>query len=196
MNKEDEKVLVVPRNVFFEKGSWQGIKKDNLDYYLELVKNNSFFKKRGDVEEDSSYLQIIPYIVFSFKDKFFLYKYIQKAGEQRLLNHYQLAVGGHINEIDGKDLELAAKREWEEEVDFRGNILNQKLVGILNDDKRLVEKVHLGMIYHFIGDNENISVKEIDKMEGQMVEKSDIAQYVENINGWGPIVWRDYISKI
>ena len=114
MSKEDEKVLVVKRDVFFEKGDWQGIRRDNLDYYLKLIKNNTFFKRRGDVEEDPSFLQIIPYIVFSFKNEFFLYKYIEGSGEKRLVNHYQLAVGGHIDETDfekGKDiLEKAALR--------------------------------------------------------------------------------------
>ena len=194
--KEDEQVLVVPSQIIFKKGSWQGIKKDNLDYYLELIKNNSLFKRRGDVEEDDSFQQIIPYIVFSFQNKYFLYRYIKEAGEKRLIDHYQLAVGGHINPVDGKDLELAAMREWEEEVDFQGNILSKKLVGILNNEERAVEKVHLGIIYHFIGDNDNILVKETDKLEGKMIEKGKIAEAIEGADGWAPIVWNDYISQL
>ena len=40
MSKDDEKVLVVPAEVIFNKGKWQGLKKDNVDYYLDLIKNN------------------------------------------------------------------------------------------------------------------------------------------------------------
>ena len=194
--KEDEKVLVIPRDIFFEKGSWQGIKKDNLDYYLNLLKSSSFFKERKDVEEDPYYLQIIPYIIFSFEDKFFLYKYINKAGEKRLIDHYQLAVGGHIDLSDGKDIELAALREWEEEVSFKGKIKRKKLVGILNDDRAMVEKVHLGIIYHFIGDSDNIEVKEKDKLKGHMVKKEDIGKFIREEDIWASIIWRDYISKL
>ncbi len=194
--KEDEKILVVPRNIFFQKGGWQGIKKDNLDYYLELIKNNSFFKRRGDVEKDPSYLQIIPYIIFSFQNKFFLYKYIKEAGEKRLIDSYQLAVGGHIDLADGKDLELAAQREWEEEVDFKGKIIDKKLVGILNDDTEMVEKVHLGMIYHFMGDSDNIKVKETDKLKGEMVKKDNISGYLRDTDIWASIIWQDYISEL
>jgi len=194
--KEDEKVLVIPRDIFFEKGSWQGIKKDNLDYYLNLLKSSSFFKERKDVEEDPYYLQIIPYIIFSFEDKFFLYKYINKAGEKRLIDRYQLAVGGHIDLSDGKDIELAALREWEEEVSFKGKIKRKKLVGILNDDRAMVEKVHLGIIYHFIGDSDNIEVKEKDKLKGHMVKKEDIGKFIREEDIWASIIWRDYISKL
>ena len=133
MNKDDEKVLVVESKIIFEKGIWQGLKRDNLDYYVELIKNNCQFKRRGDVETDPSFQQIIPYMVFSFENKFFAYKYLQKAGEQRLVNNnYQLGVGGHINkeDINGNAdiLETGMMREWEEEVDFKGNFLQKKLL--------------------------------------------------------------------
>jgi predicted NUDIX family phosphoesterase len=200
MNKDDEQVLVVPSSVIFKDGLWQGIKTDNLDYYLELIKNNYLFKRRGDVENDDSFQQIIPYIVFSHKDKFFLYKYVQGAGEQRLVNNYQLGVGGHINIVDVKEgedvLEAAALREWFEEVDFKGNIIDKKLIGILNDSARPVEKVHIGMIYHFTGDNDDISVKETDKLAGKMTGLDEINKCVEGIQGWAPIVYQDYLSKL
>ena len=137
MNKDDEKVLVVPADIIFQNGRWQGMKQENLDYYLNLIRNNYQFKRRGDVEADPSWQQIIPYIVFSHKDKYFLYKYTQGAGEKRLIDNYIIGVGGHINEIDdesGDILERGMMREWEEEVDFKGNLLDKKLVGVLNDE--------------------------------------------------------------
>jgi len=93
--KKDEKVLVVSRDIIFKDGLWNGIKTDNLNYYLKLIKENYQFKKRSEVENDSSFQQIIPYILFSFKNKFFLYKYLEKAGEQRLVDNYQLGVCGN-----------------------------------------------------------------------------------------------------
>ncbi|OGZ28897.1 MAG: hypothetical protein A2427_02015 [Candidatus Nealsonbacteria bacterium RIFOXYC1_FULL_40_7] len=107
-------------------------------------------------------------------------------------------MGGHINEIDemGEFIENAVLREWSEEVKFKGNILNKKFVGILNDDSRPVEKVHLGIIYHFEGDSPDIIVREKDKMEGELVDLDKIRGLAQEIQGWPPIVWRDYLAEL
>jgi len=201
MNKDDELVLVVPSDKLFEKEIWQGLKTDNLDYYLELIKNNCEFKRRGDVETDNSFQQIIPYIVFNFGSKYFLYKYLPKAGEKRLIDSYQIGVGGHINKEDIKDgkdvVEEGMMREWQEEVEFKGNIISKKFVGILNDDSRPVEKVHLGLVYNFIGDGPEISIKETDKMVGELIELKDIGKKIKNNDGvWVQIVYKEYLLKL
>jgi predicted NUDIX family phosphoesterase len=199
MSKDDEQILVVKSDIFFKDGIWQGFKTDNLDYYLDLIKKNCEFKRRGDVENDNSFQQIIPYILFSFENKFFAYKYLAKAGEQRLVNNdYQLGIGGHINKEDIKDgkdiLEEGMMREWEEEVSFKGNLLQKKLVGIINDDSRPVEQVHLGLVYHFIGDSPEIFVEETDKMEGKMFGLEEIFKNISH-SVWMKIVCKDYLSK-
>ncbi|MDO8530520.1 MAG: hypothetical protein Q7S10_03920 [bacterium] len=208
MNKDDEKVLVVPADVMFQKGKWQGMKKDDLEYYVDLIKNNYQFKRRGDVETDPSWQQIIPYIVFNCGSKYFIYKYLEKAGEQRLVDSYQIGVGGHINQVDvngspfgtaqGRDvLEAGMMREWNEEVEFKGSILEKKLIGFLYDDSRPVEAVHLGMVYNFVGDSPEISIKEIDKMKGELVELKDIAEKIKGNDGiWIKVVHRDYLQGL
>lgn len=198
-NKDDEQILVVPSRIIFERGKWQGLKTGNLDYYVDLIKNNYEFKRRGDMENDQSFQQIIPYMLFSFENKFFAYKYIKNAGEQRLINNdYQLGVGGHINKDDivsGNDvLEQGMMREWEEEVNFKGNLIGKKLVGIINDDSRPVEQVHLGMVYHFTGENGDISVKETDKMEGKLFNLKEISKSITH-SPWMQIVYKEYLSK-
>ena len=201
MNKDDEQILVVPSEIIFQKEKWQGLKTDNLDYYIDLIKKNCEFKRRGDMENDPSFQQIIPYILFSCEYKFFAYKYLTNAGEQRLVNNdYQLGVGGHINkeDINGeKDiLEKGMMREWNEEVDFKGNILKKKLIGILNDESRPVEAVHLGLVYHFVGDSPDIQIKEKDKMEGTMLDLKDLSIDKISHSVWMKIVYNEYLSKI
>ncbi len=201
MSKDDELVLVVPADIIFKKSRWQGLKTDNLDYYLNLINKNYQFKKRGDVENDVAFQQIIPYIVFNFKDKYFIYKYLPKAGEQRLVDSYQLGIGGHINPVDvnGSEdiLEAGMMREWSEEVDFKGNLLEKKLVGILNDDSRPVEAVHLGLVYSFTGDSPEIFIKETDKMKGQLIDLKDIGEYIKGNSGtWAQVVYKEYLAKI
>lgn len=199
-NKDEEQILVVPSEIIFQKEKWQGLKTDNLDYYLDLIENNCQFKRRGDVEDDPDFQQIIPYMLFSQGGKFFAYKYIKNAGETRLINNdYQLGVGGHINKEDikngGNVLKEGMEREWEEEVDFRGNFLQKKLVGIINDDSRPVERVHLGLVYHFVGDSCDINVKEIDKMEGKLFELKDIAENMSH-SPWMKIVYDEYLKNL
>lgn len=214
MNKDDEKVLVVPADIIFKQGRWQGLKTDNVNYYLDLIKNNYQFKRRGDVETDPSWQQIIPYIVFNYEDKFFIYKYLPKAGEQRLVDTYQIGVGGHINEIDlvsqsnaeinaeprgnaRNILEEGMMREWQEEVDYKGNLLEKKVIGLLNDDSRPVEAVHLGLVYSFVGDSPEISIKEKEKMQGELVDLKDIGEKIKDNNGiWIKIVYRDYLKSL
>ena len=193
-------MLVVPADIIFKQGKWQGLKKDNLDYYLDLIKNNYQFKRRGDVETDASFQQVIPYMVFSYQNKFFIYKYLEGAGEKRLHDTYQLGVAGHINQIDvngGDVLEEGMMREWAEEVDYQGNLLEKKLVGILNDDSGDVEKVHLGLVYSFVGDSPEISIKEKDKMQGEMVELKDIPEHIKHTKGaWIQVVYKEYLLTL
>ena len=205
MNKDEEQILVVKSDIIFSDkggGKWQGLKTDNLDYYVDLIKNNYEFRRRGDMENDPSFQQIIPYIIFNFQDKYFIYKYLPKAGEQRLVDSYQLGVGGHINkeDINGNIdvLEAGMMREWSEEVDFKGNLLKKKLVGILNDDTRTVEAVHLGLVYNFSGDSSEISIKETDKMAGELVSINKIEEHISGNLGsiWAQIVYKDYLKKI
>jgi predicted NUDIX family phosphoesterase len=201
MDKDDEQTLVVTSDVIFKQGAWQGLKTDNLDYYLDLIKNNYQFKRRGDVENDSSFQQIIPYILFNFKNKYFLYKYLGKAGEKRLVGTHQLGIGGHINPIDGNSnkniLDVGMMREWEEEADYKGNLINKKLIGIINDDSRPVERVHLGLVYNFTGDSPEIFVRETDKMQGELVELKNIGKYIKgNKDIWAQIIYKEYLSEI
>ncbi len=121
------------------------------------------------------------------------------AGEQRLVNNnYQLGVGGHINKEDIKDgkdvLEEGMMREWDEEVDFKGKLLDKKLVGIINDDTNAVEEVHVGLVFHFAGDNSDIQIKEIDKMKGEMFSVEEISKLPHS--PWMRIVYDNYLKGL
>lgn len=203
INKNDEQIMVIKSEILFKNGKWQGLKTDNLDYYTNLIKENYEFKRRGDMEDDPSFKQVIPYILFSFEDKYFLYKYLSKAGEQRLSNDYIIGVGGHINLIDVKEgpegcpdiLEAGRDREWDEEVEYKDKFLGKKLIGLLADDGRPVERVHLGLVYLFEGSTPNISVKETDKMTGELFGPEELAPKALGTEGWAPIIYREYIAK-
>lgn len=198
-NKDDEQILVVKADILFKNGKWQGLKTDNLEYYLDLIKNNCEFKRRGDMENDPSWQQVIPYILFNYQDKYFLYRYLQKAGEQRLRNDYIIGVGGHINkdDVNGSSdvLNAGRDREWDEEVSYSGN-LEKKLVGILNDDRRPVEAVHLGLIYVFKGDTPDLAIKEFDKMAGELTRIDELGAKLAGTEGWAPLIYDEYLKNL
>jgi len=189
----EEDILVVKRDILFKDGEWQGLKTDNLDnFYLHIQKNLEVIN-RGKAEQDERYKQIIPYILFKHENRFFLYEYIKGATEVRLHHNYILGIAGHLNPIANGDdaIEVGMMREWEEEVDFEGNIKNKKLVGILNDNRRDVERVHLGLIYVFEGDNSKIEIKEVEKMKGRMMTIEEMEPLIgdEELLGWAPLLF-------
>jgi predicted NUDIX family phosphoesterase len=113
--------------------------------------------RRGDVEEDESWLQVIPYMYIYNKesDKVFVYTRSVKSGEKRLHGQRSLGIGGHINETDcfAGTLALlgnAAYRELLEEVSFEppmpvdGPDMTPEAVILL--DETTVDRVHLGVI--------------------------------------------------
>ena len=97
-----EEVLVVRRDDIFPDGAWHGFVSEGLDRAQEVIRRRSFFLPRADVEEDPTYQQIIPYVVFRHEDRYFLTKRLKASSERRLRQQYSLGVGGHINPEDLK----------------------------------------------------------------------------------------------
>lgn len=108
---------------------------------------------RAKAEEDPSYKQLIPYVLFRYKGQYLSYTRGASGGESRLHAKMSLGIGGHINPIDNKEGQrdhatymAGVAREIEEEISLQGPIEHQ-IVGLLNDDSNEVGKVHLGVIH-------------------------------------------------
>jgi predicted NUDIX family phosphoesterase len=131
--------------------------------------------------------------LYKYEDKFFLYEYIKGATETRLHHNYILGIAGHINPVKGAYDQIweGMMREWDEEVNFQGNITSKKLVGILNDDRRDVERVHLGLIYVFEGNSDKIEIKEVEKMQGRLMTIEDMQPLIGKAEylGWAPLLF-------
>ena len=70
-------------------------------------------------------------------------------------------------------------------------------MGILHDESGSVEQVHLGLVYSFVGDSPEISIKETEKMAGELINLKDIGKKIESNNGvWIKVVYRDYLSSL
>lgn len=183
-----EEILVIPRSLLDELGSFQGIKTD-IDNYLESILDpkNNFFMDRGKAEEDPSFKQIIPYCLFHHNGRYLHYVRGKSGGESRLHAQGSVGIGGHINPVDEREDHLGratylagVEREIEEELNIEGGHKN-RIVGLLNDDSNPVGKVHLGVVHIFDLDTDQVSSNEdalaelafydADTLKGEMLER-------------------------
>ena len=153
---QGEEILVIPRELYDQLGSFQGIETDVLKY-LEAILDpaNNFFMDRGKAEEDPSFKQIIPYALFHYQGRYLHYTRGKSGGESRLHAQGSVGIGGHINPVDeradplGRETYLAGvEREIDEELLIAGEHKNH-IVALLNDDSNDVGKVHLGVVHLF-----------------------------------------------
>ncbi len=188
-----EKIMVVPRKFLLKKNFHGFLSYEGNEKILEEIKRHAFFRDRGDVENDFSLKQIIPYIVFLHEKKIFLMKRLKRGEEKRLHNLYSIGIGGHIRKEDGIEqiLEKALEREFFEEVDYKGRF-SPKIFGFINDDSNDVGKVHFGTCYIIFG-NSAIAVKEKDVLEGKLVPIEDMKKF--NLESWSKIA-SEQITKL
>jgi len=117
MDKMDEVVLVISKDIFFARFNYfEGFKPakhfhDNSEYthdlesyeytaYSDHILSNKHYMKRRDCEEDPSYLQIIPYICIFHDNGIFYVERGSGSGESRLHGKISIGMGGHLNESD------------------------------------------------------------------------------------------------
>ena len=189
----EELILVVKRDQLLGNQTWHGIKEVDFDNYLETIQQKKEFLPRGIMENDPSYKQIIPYLVFKFEDKYFLMQRAAKASETRLRNKYSLGIGGHIRQEDMTTDSIFdwAKREFHEEINYSGN-LTIKPLGVLNDDTNDVGKVHIGFVLLLQGDSAEISIKSELKC-GTLVTLDECAAYHDSLDSWSQLVLKSIL---
>lgn len=184
----DEQILVVKRTTFFQKDVWQGIRKYELESYIDTIKTQGEYIPRASAEIDPTYKQIIPYLIFTHKNRFFLMQRKSTASEQRLRNKLSLGIGGHVNQEDMKGATLFdwAQREFEEEVEYNGT-LKIEILGILNDDSNEVGQVHAGLVMMLHGDSDHIQVKS-ELKSGTLQTLDECIAQIELMESWSKMV--------
>ncbi len=186
-----EQVLCVRREDIFPDGAWHGFVTDRLDRHQAVIREQHFFMPRAEVENDPSYQQIIPYVVFRHGDRYLLTHRLRASSERRLRKQYSLGVGGHINPGDlsaGDPISDGLKREWEEEVEYHGRF-EARLLGRLNDESSPVSKVHLGVVFLVDGDTPDIAIREIDKLAGELLTLDEMRIFYLGMESWSQMVY-------
>ncbi len=186
-----EHVLCVSRDDIFPDGAWHGFVESGLDRAVEVIRSRSFFMPRADVEDDPGYQQIIPYVVFRNRDRYFLTRRLKASGERRLRQQYSLGVGGHINPGDlagGDPVYDGLRREWEEEVEYQGQF-EARMLGLINDDSAPVSRVHLGVVFLVDGDSPEIAIRETEKLSGELLTLDEMRIFYLGMESWSQIVY-------
>ena len=136
VRKELEEVIGEPH------GFIKGEKDGNLRIEIH-------FAKRGELEEDESKLQVIPYVVFEvFDNNTFkgILTYVRKGSEDRLLNKLSVGFGGHSN-IEDKNIQETACREIKEEIGHPIKPSELRFAGYIFSNNDAVSRVHVGYVY-------------------------------------------------
>jgi predicted NUDIX family phosphoesterase len=191
---EDEKVLVVPRPLFDEIGSFQGLSND-VESYLPrfLDPANNFFLQRDDAEDDPTHKQIIPYAIFHHEGRILHYVRGKKSGEQRLASKGSIGIGGHINQedLDASSLEkdtymTGVEREVNEELILSSGY-KQRIVALLNDDSNEVGQVHLGVVHLFDLESAEVTAGEANIASLEFLTVAELLAKHDELESWSQI---------
>jgi predicted NUDIX family phosphoesterase len=192
----DENILVVKRDHLFpaDFAAWQGLRAVDFTHYIDLIQEKKEFLPRSRMETDPRYKQIIPYLVFTADNRYFLMQRRPNASEQRLQNKFTLGIGGHIRQEDigSNSLMDWARREFHEEVTYTDTFSIEPL-GILNDDSNAVGQVHIGFVLLLKGTTPNISVKS-ELKSGHLVTLEECLMHKEQLESWSAYVV-DYLVR-
>jgi predicted NUDIX family phosphoesterase len=192
-----EHVLCVKRDEVFPEEAPNGFIGEGLERVQRVLRQGSFFMQRNQVEDDPSYQQVIPYVVFRHGDRYLLTRRLKASSEKRLRQLYSLGVGGHINPGDldnGDPIADGLKREWEEEVVYEGSF-EARLLGLIHDDSSPVSKVHLGVVFLIEGDRPEIEIRETDKLEGELLTLDEMRIYYLAMESWSQIVYDRLVAE-
>lgn len=195
IEKQDEDILVVPRDLLFDKVTpWFGINQDALSNITNIVAEHAAYIPRQSAEHNPEYKQIIPYIIFTHQDKFFVMQRKAQASEKRLAGKFSIGIGGHVRKEDivNHDIMDWARREFEEEVTY-DHSFTTRAIGVLNDDTNDVGKVHIGLIIIAQGSSDQISIKDEHK-SGTLLTLEECQMLSGNMESWSTICL-DFIQK-
>ena len=195
MSKWDEQILVVNRKELFnnEENHFYGFIEKNDEKTKKIIDTFESYevKRRGDMEEDPNYKQLIGYVLLKDEvtGEVLVYKRLVGGGEARLHGKASVGIGGHMNEVEGKTifemLKINAARELNEEVGVSEEeaLNNLNFIGLINDDKTEVGQVHEGVVYEGKVDKQRVEVKEDDTLVIKWMTGEE-AKAEENYETW------------
>lgn len=201
MSKFDEQIIVVSREILFnnEKNAFNGFLSKNQSQGEEIFDafKNYEVKRRGDMEDNPSYKQLISYCLLENEnDEILVYQRLSGGGEERLHGQSSVGVGGHMNNVVGADsinevLRVNAQRELHEEVGLtEDRSQNMEYIGFINDDTNEVGKVHIGVVFKIKVKSSDVEVKETDTLKINWISQDKIND-LNHFESWSALILKD-----
>jgi predicted NUDIX family phosphoesterase len=192
-----ESVLCVPRTTIFPDGAWHGLVPSGLERVLRTIRATAEYRPRELVEDDPGLQQIIPYCIVRHADGSYLLTHRLRASSEKRLHHlYSLGVGGHVNPGDGESGDPVVgglRREWAEEIVCPAPA-TASLVAMLNDDTTPVSRVHLGLVFLVEPCQGTAAVREVRKLEGEVLALEAMRRHYLNMESWSQLVYDDLVG--
>ncbi len=207
--KDEEMILVVPTGLFRSVGYFQGFSGEPQRYAALLSPANLSFRRRGDMESDPEFKQLIPYMLFTHRGaggRVRVFGYVRGTGmgEARLHHLMSVGVGGHINDTDlrrahdrndGRDIyREGLLRELREEVVVRSPY-TESVVGLINDDRNEVGRVHLGIVHRFELEEPCVTPNEPDLIESGFYDAEELLASGRKFETWTEITLRALFGR-
>lgn len=204
-DKNDEEILVFDKEAFdsiysdipeegvFTLGDDIYAEQDLLEFLDSKWNQYGSVQRRGDMEKDKNFKQVIPSMIIKRGDEYFTYTRLEGGGESRLHGKSSITIGGHANHVEDywnfeHLMAVNAKRELEEEVyilDENGKEIdnhlrltkNMSIKGLIYNSLTDVDAVHIGLLTMIeIPEDWNVEVKETDVLEGQFRTVKEIKE--------------------
>ena len=175
----------------YYENNWNNIPSEEVEKTIQEIGE---FVPRYRAELDRGYRQIIPYCMLTCEDKIFTTRRL--GGDQRLVGKLSIGIGGHIERVDAKSMNLirdALHRELDEEVDIGSNIVDIQMLGHIYMDKSPVDSVHYGLAYSVKLDGLDVKVKETEVLEGSWYTKDELMGLKEDLEDWSLYCLENFI---
>ncbi len=188
MNKMEQDIIVVSRELLFQGREFQGFLPAAKGNYFQHIQSHSRVLRRGEAETNTAYKQPIGYVVLVHRPTRRIYTYQRSTTaayeERRLAGKWAWGLGGHSEPCDeGHPVKTAVLRELLEEVGVVPDSLT--LAGYINTDEDEVGQVHFGVL--FIAETDNaITSKDPAVTQGKLLSIEEISTLptAANVENW------------
>lgn len=181
-----EQVLAVPSSQV-AKLIPMGLVKVNEAEMLDFVaREGRFLDRTPQLEQDTQWRQIIPYVLVSHTGKLLMYQRAKASMDKRLHAKFSLGFGGHTNTQDSQaginPIICGRTRELSEELQL-SQAPNFEFLGTLNISQTPIDQFHLGFVYKANATSPEYAINEPESFTwsgwsslGEIAEKFDFLE--------------------
>jgi len=196
----DESIVALERAAVFA-GEWpQGFVPASecaIEPLLAAIRTRGFAVERALAERSPQWKQPIPYCLIVRGSEVFCVERLPRQGEGRLHGRLSLGIGGHIDGAELADnrgpVHAALLRELHEEVALPADVpARPAFLGLLNDDRDEVGRVHFGLVFaQALRPGDEVQIVESTKMRGgfrRLVGPDGLWQDLARFETWSRIL--------